>query len=105
PDAARLMVAALAPYRDPGLRIGSARRAPAVPTDTGDPLEGLNDEMAAELGAINASMGTYSATQMAAQRVSTVLPLVKAEARAMGLEFDEHAPGALETLRESLRAY
>jgi hypothetical protein len=50
-------------------------------------------------------MDQHSALQMALQRISTVLPMVKAEARSMGLEFDERAPGALAALRESLKAY
>jgi integrase len=42
---------------------------------------------------------------MAAQRLAAVLPLVKQEARSLGLEFDENVPGAAEALRECLRAY
>jgi hypothetical protein len=46
-----------------------------------------------------------AATQMALQRVASVLPLAQAEARKLGLEFDGKTPGALAALRECLKSY
>jgi hypothetical protein len=50
-------------------------------------------------------MDTYAAVQWATQRAATVLPMAQAEARGMGLEFDGTTPGAIEALRECLKAY
>ena len=108
PQGARLFLEALRPFRAvPGLAIPSSTPtpAPAAVEATFDPLDGLPEDLARELAQVNAGMDAHAATQMAMQRVSAVLPLVKAEARAMGFSFDEKAPGALDALRESLKAY
>jgi integrase len=108
PEAARLFLDTLRPFRASRLRIpASAAPTPAAESARGtvDPLGGLTEEMAKELATVNADMDAHSATQMALQRVAAVLPLVKAEARSLGLHFDERAPGAVDALRESLRAY
>lgn len=70
-----------------------------------DPLEGLSPELAAALAQLNAGMDAHAATQWASQRAATVLPMALAEAREMGLEFDAKTPGAIEALRECLKAY
>ncbi|CAM5796354.1 DUF6538 domain-containing protein [Rhizobacter fulvus] len=108
PSAAALFLDALQPFR--------TRSSLLIPVDAPSPLpkhfaafggalDGLSHELAGELAEVNAGMDQYSAVQMALQRIATVLPMVKAEARSMGLEFDEKAPGALTALRESLKAY
>ena len=97
PEAARLLLDTLRPMLGEKLRIGSAAPTPA-PTSSRelqDPLHGLDTDLAAELADLNSAVDTHAALQMAMQRVSAVLPLVKAEALALGLEFDEKAPGAL----------
>jgi hypothetical protein len=83
-DKARLLLAALRPLRASTLTIDTP---PTVteekpPNTPFDPLAGLDAELAAELAALNAGMDTYSAMQLATQRVAVVLPMVKAEARA-----------------------
>ena len=108
PSAARLFLDTLRLFKMPnGLLIGSSAPTPAhvgeqVPLG---PLDGLSIELAKELAEVNEGMDRHAATQMALQRIAAVLPLVKAEARTLGLDFDEKVPGALDALRESLRAY
>lgn len=109
PGAARLFLDTLRPFRASRLVIPTDGAAPATSLYAqparDDPMRGLTDELARELAEVNAGMNAHAATQMAMQRVAAVLPLVKAEARSLGLHFDERAPGALDALRESLKAY
>ncbi len=106
-DSARLLLASLRPFRASKLHIGPL---PSVEEPDGarslsDPLAGLDDGLTSDLAAVNADMAAHSATQMSAQRIGDMLPLAKAEALDLGLEFDERAPGAVAALRECLRAY
>ena len=108
PAAAGQLLDALRPFRTATkLVIGTAAPTPARKSAQrpGSPLEGLGAELADELATVNASLDAYASVQMATQRVAAVLPMVKAQARALGLEFDEGAPGGMEALRESLKAY
>jgi integrase len=108
PATAQLFVDTLRPFRTPGgLTIPTEAPSPTArrAAPPASPLQGLSSELSAELSAINAYMGVHGATQLATQRIASVLPLVKAEARALGMEFDERAPGAVDALRESLKAY
>jgi integrase len=107
PEAASALVQATRPLRVPAdLFIGSYE-APAAPSFSGpfDPLEGIPAELLAEVGKLNEGMTAYASAQMAMQRVVAVLPLVKSEARSLGIMFDEKAPGAIDALRECLKAY
>jgi integrase len=104
---ASALLQAIHPHRIPnGLTIGPQEPlpAPSFPA-TFDPLEGIPAELLAEVGRLNEGMTAYASAQMAMQRVVAVLPLVKAEARALGIAFDEKAPGAIDALRECLKAY
>ncbi len=82
PSAAALFLDTLRPIRNatklviPG---GAPQPVPRRAAPPGDPLDGLSEEMANELAEVNAGLDEHSAMQMAMQRVSTVLPLVKAE--------------------------
>jgi integrase len=109
PSTARLFLDTLRPF---GALPGSLFIGGIAPTASRigqhasfGPLDGLSIELAEELAQVNEGMNRHAATQMALQRIAAVLPLVKAEAQALGLDFDEKAPGALDALRESLRAY
>lgn len=98
----------LEPYRDGAdLTIGPRpirpARAPAAALL--GPLDGIPLPLLLELADLNESMDKSAAFQFASQRVAEVLPMVKAEARSLGLLFDEKAPGAMDALRECLKAY
>lgn len=108
PAGARLLFEIVKAVLPPsGLTIGTKAPTPtrkATP-DPESPLDGLGADTAEELAKSNEGLAMLSAQWMASQKVSKVLPLVKAEALSMGLDFDEQAPGAMEALRESLKAY
>lgn len=109
PEAAQLLLGTLQAVKQAGLsalRIGSAPLAtPAVFTAQVDPLDGLPDALAAELAEFNQDMNTNAARLQAFQKVAPLLPLVQVEARKLGIAFDRNTPGALEALRECLKAY
>lgn len=106
PDAARAMLLAVRAAVPDRLAIpGLPVPLPAWATDPIDPLEGLPEGVAEELASLNAELDAQAAMQLAVQRVSSVLPLAQAEARTLGIEFDTKTPGALEMLRECLKAY
>lgn len=114
PTTAQALVDVVATHRQralSGLMIPGSPVAPALapvppmaPADP-DPLAGLDEELARDLASINEGAALHAARASALYRLKDVLPLVKAEAHAMGLEFDERAPGAADALRECLRAY
>ena len=106
PETARLLLDALRPFRKGyGLTIGPyAPPAPIAAADA-DPLDGLPLELLLELGAVNEATNAYAGQQLAMQRLAAVLPLVKHEALALGLLFDEKAPGSRDALRECLKAF
>lgn len=109
PAAAALFLDAIRPFRTPAKLLLPGGEGPTTSqgrlASPSDPLEGLGEELASELAEANAGMDLYTAQQFALQRVAAMLPMVKAQALAMGLQFDERAPGALDALRASLRAY
>lgn len=82
--------------------------APALPrgfTEPADPWMGMPADVAATLAHLNEAIATSAAEDWASQRVLAVLPLAQAEARRMGFSFDRATPGALEALRECLKAH
>lgn len=83
-------------------------RAPTLPrgfTEPADPWTGMPADVAATLAGLN-EVGAARATEdWASQRVLAVLPLAQAEARRMGFTFDKITPGALEAMRECLKAH
>ncbi len=107
PETARLLLEATRPFGIPnGLAIGPYE--PPRPIRDGkplDPLEGMPLDMLLELGDVNEAISQQAAIQMATQRVAGVLPMVKAEALMLGLQFDEKVSGAMDALRECLKAY
>ena len=107
PSVASALLQAIHPHRiSHGLTIGPQEPLPAPSfAATFDPLEGIPVELLAEVGKLNEGMTAYASAQMAMQRVVAVLPLVKSEARSLGIMFDEKAPGAIDALRECLKAY
>jgi integrase len=70
-----------------------------------DPLQGATPEELQALAGLHGVMEGKAAIALAARDRRSVLPMVKAEALALGLAFDETAPGALEALTASLTAY
>jgi translation initiation factor IF-2 len=50
-------------------------------------------------------MNADAALQMAVQRIAAVMPLAQVEGLKLGVAFDAKTPGALEALRECLKAY
>jgi integrase len=104
PAAARMLLdASRVPTK---LRIGPYE--PAAPFREAkplDPLEGMPLELLLELGDVNDAINQEAASLMASQRLAAVLPLVQAEARSLGLQFDEKVPGAMDALRACLKAY
>ena len=107
PETTRLLLEATGPFGIPnGLAIGPYEPPRPVSHSTPlDPLEGMPLELLLELGDINEAINRQAAIEMATQRVAAVLPRVKQEALALGLEFDPKAPGAMDALRECLKAY
>lgn len=70
-----------------------------------DDLTGLTAEEAAMLAGMNASMDGKAAVALAGGNLREVLPLVQAQAAALGIAFDVKTPGAREALLLCLRAY
>lgn len=107
PETARLLLEATRPFGIPnGLAIGPYE-PPRPVSDSAplDPLEGMPLDLLLELGDINEAINRQAKVEMATQRVAAILPRVKQEALALGLEFDPKAPGAMDALRECLKAY
>jgi integrase len=69
-----------------------------------DLLDGLPKPVAAELSAIHKAMEVESAVALATQQLKAVLPIAQAEAAKLGIHFDTRTPGALDALRECLKA-
>ena len=107
PETARLLLQATRPSGAAnGLSIGPYEPpSPAADSAPLDPLEGLPLDLLLELGDVNEAISQQAATAMATQRVAAVLPLVKGEALKLGLTFDPKVPGAMDALRECLKAY
>ncbi len=70
-----------------------------------DDLTGLRDGEAHDLTGLNDHLSKAAASAPSKRNLAAVLPLVQAEARALGLFFDHTAPGGRETLEASLKAY
>ncbi|QTD44212.1 site-specific integrase [Ottowia testudinis] len=79
-----------------------------APPDAPEDADGLSGATADELTAMadtNAAIDGDAAVNMAARNLAAVMPLVKAEALALGLSFDVAAPGARDALLACLGAY
>lgn len=87
-----------------GQQRGSTTPLPAFLSTPVDPMEGLTRELAQELAALNEAMDTEAAIALATQQLKAVLPTAQAEASKLGLAFDPRTPGALDALRECLKA-
>lgn len=83
---------------------GTAPALPAYLAAPIDPLEGLSRELAQELAALNEAVSVEAAIALATQQLKAVLPAAQAEAAKLGLHFDPKTPGALDALRECLKA-
>lgn len=81
----------------------TAPRPPPEPRS--DDLMGLRENELAALRGLNASMDGEAAIALSRRNLIAVLPLVKAEALALGLTFDPKASGAREALEAALKAY
>lgn len=87
-----------------GLRIDSATPT-SEPEVARDPLQGATpDELRALAGLHDAVEGRI-ALDLAGHNLRSVLPMVKEEAQALGLAFNEVAPGARDALLACLKAY
>ena len=70
-----------------------------------DDLTGLTPDEAQELSGLNAYLDGKAAIALAGGNLAAVLPLVQAEARAVGVAFSATSPGAREALQLALKAY
>lgn len=112
PEAAKtllLTLKAVSVARLSALRISKNRSIQSAPPAWAevevDPLEGLPEPLAQELGEVTRNMDQQAAFQFSIQRIAAVLPLAQSEARKLGVMFDVKTPGALGALRECLKAY
>jgi integrase len=78
---------------------------PAAPPAPRSALDGLSQHEAAALADLNSYRDADAAASLATRYRATVLPLVVAEARKLGLTFDPSAPGAREALSMALQHY
>jgi len=104
PAAAKLLLGTLRAAVPSKLTIGPAPLPVWADAPT-DALHGLSDELAAELAQLNAAMDAEAARHWALQRIASILPMAQVEGRKLGIEFDATTPGALDALRECLKAY
>lgn len=108
PQAAQLLIAldrAIWQWTARALSIGDVQPVAAPLPPMGDEWEGLSIEQADELAQINAGMDDFAAGLLARQSIGATLPMVQAEARALGFTFTPATPGAVAALREGLKAY
>lgn len=101
-DLRHYRAAAKARQANPLAIIGLA--PPDVPQDD-DGLSGATADELLAMADTNASIDGDAAVSMASRNLAAVLPLVKAEALALGLSFDVAAPGARDALLACLGAY
>lgn len=78
--------------------------APVIVT-TGDPMGGMGHGALDFLSKMHGVAESQAAIDLATLNLRSVLPVVKAEALALGLVFDETAPGAREALLMCLKAW
>lgn len=89
-----------------GLTIRSVRAtATRPPQAIVDSLAGLSSGEATALASLNDIMDKAAGVKMAQRSLVAVLPLVKEEARKLGLTFDPNALGGREALQAPLKAY
>ncbi len=69
------------------------------------PLDGITEAEAAALTALNTFMDQRAAQAHSRRNLAIVLPLVKREAKSLGITFDLDTPGVLEALPVCLAAY
>ncbi|MBK6869174.1 MAG: site-specific integrase [Burkholderiales bacterium] len=77
----------------------------APPEPRSDDLSGATADELLALADTNAMADGEAAVSMAGRNLAAMLPLVKAEALALGLTFDPSAPGARDALLACLMAY
>lgn len=87
------------------LIIGDAPPPDRKPHQPESPLDGLSERQAGELAEMNRVVSDHSAQLMARRQLSAILPIAQAEARKLGLSFNENTPGAREALKVCLAAY
>ncbi|MEZ5630602.1 MAG: site-specific integrase [Burkholderiaceae bacterium] len=75
------------------------------PQGTHDPLQGATPEELKALAGLHGVVEGRAAVNLASRNLRSVLPMVKEAALALGLTFDETAPGAPEALLACLKAY
>lgn len=88
-----------------GLVIGEAPPPAREPDPPGSSLDGLSERQASELAQMNREVSDHSAQLMARRQLYAILPLAQAQARKLGLSFNENTPGAREALKVCLSAY
>lgn len=66
---------------------------------------GLSEDETKVLASLNDLMSADAGIKLASRNLQSILPLVREEAHKLGLAFDPQAPGALEALKASLKAY
>lgn len=104
-------VEAFSPARLSGLRIGPAEplkvptRAELAALAERSPFDGLTPAQLHKLAEVNRDADEAAGVQLAARRLSAVLPLADSEARKLGLLVDWRTPEARPVLLECLRAY
>lgn len=76
-----------------------------APESRSDDLKGLRENELAALQGLNASMDGEAAIALSRRNLNAVLPLVRAEALALGLTFNPKASGAREALEAALKVY
>lgn len=89
-----------------GLRIPTGQQAqPPLQPPRLDDLTGMTPEELETLAGLNAFLDGNAAVALASGNLATVLPIVQAEGRSVGVSFTAKTPGAREALLLSLKAY
>lgn len=104
PKVAQALLLALRTVVPNRLTIGPVD-APAFLRAAIDPMEGLSLELAEEIARLNGAIDAQAALAQATQRAAAILPMAQAEALKLGFLLDPKSPGAMEALRECLKAH
>ncbi len=92
---------AVAPYSALTLPVGPQPPSSAPPAPV-DPLAGLSAEQSAKLERLNDGLTLHASQSLARRNLRAALPLVQAEAHALGMSFDPLAPGARAALLQAV---